>query len=196
MIHNHESFEVFQHIRLVVGMVVGLGVARLLNGLARFVQHPKKMKVYLVHMGWAIALLLFLVHFWWWEFNLAGIEQWTFEAYLLVVCYAIVFFLMCSMLFPDSMDEYSGFEDYFISRRKWFFSLFALSFVIDVADTSLKGMTYFNGLGIEYPIRNITYIALCIAAMFIRSNRFQLAFVAASLIYQFSYIFRLYHTVH
>jgi hypothetical protein len=196
MIASRESFEVFQHIRLIVGMVVGLGVARLLNGLARFVQHPKKMRVYLVHMGWVVAMLVFLVHFWWWEFNLSSIAEWTFEAYLLVFCYAIVFFLICSMLFPDQMDEYDGYEDYFISRRKWFFTLFALSFIIDLADTSVKGLAYFNSLGIEYPIRNAVYIILSIAAMFIRSNKFQLAFVVASLIYQFSYIFRLYHTVH
>lgn len=187
--------ELFQHVRLIVGMVISLAVARLLNGLSRFVQHPKKVRVYLVHMGWVFAMLLFIIHFWWWEFRLSSIQQWTFEAYILVILYAILFFLLCAMLFPDQMDEYSGFEDYFLSRRKWFFSIFALSFIVDIADTSIKGSAYFHGLGIEYPIRNFTYIILCIAAMFIGNSRFQLGFVSASLIYQLSYIFRLYHTV-
>jgi len=196
MEHALSSFDVSQHVRLIVGFVVSLAIARLLNGLARFVQHPKKVRVYLVHMAWVFAMLLFIIHFWWWEWKLSTITQWSFEAYLLVFTYAIIFFLLCSMLFPDSMDEYSGFEEYFISRRKWFFGIFAFSFIIDLADTALKGTAYFNGLGIEYPIRNCIYIALCIMAMFIRSNRFQLGFVIASLIYQLSYIFRLYHLVH
>lgn len=34
--------EAYSHIRAVMGMVVGLSLARLLTGLAGFVQHPKK----------------------------------------------------------------------------------------------------------------------------------------------------------
>ncbi|MBX9572613.1 MAG: hypothetical protein K2X77_27205 [Candidatus Obscuribacterales bacterium] len=188
------TIKLFEHCRLIVGMVISLAVARLLNGLARFVQHPKKVKVYPTHIGWVFAILLMLLHFWWWEFKLINVTQWTFEAYTLVVLYAVVFLLLSSLLFPDQMDEYSGFEDYFVSRRKWFFGIFALSFVIDLADTALKGMTYFHSLGIEYPIRNAVYISFCIAAMFVKNKYFQIGFVLLSLIYQLSYIFRLYHT--
>lgn len=188
------SIKLFEHCRLIVGMVLSLAIARLLNGLARFVQHPKKVRIYIVHIGWAFVMLLYLIHFWWWEFKLSTIQQWTFEAYLLIIFYAILFFLLCSLLFPDQMEEYGGFEDYFTSRRKWFFGIFALSFILDIADTALKGMPYFHSLGIEYPIRNITFIILCAVAMFVTNQKFQLGFVTASLIYELSYIFRLYHT--
>lgn len=177
-------------------MVISLAVARLLNGLARFVQHPKKVPVYSVHLGWSFAILLFIIHFWWWEFNLLHIKEWTFEAYALIFSYAVLFFLLCSLLFPDQIDEYKGFEEYFISRRKWFFGIFACTFLLDFSDTWLKGGAYVQSLGLEYPIRNAVYIGLCIVAMFIRDKRFQLTFVIASIIYQLSYIFRLYNTFH
>jgi hypothetical protein len=189
------TIKVFEHCRLIVGMVLSLALARLLNGLARFIQHPKKVRVYSIHLCWVLAILLFLIHFWWWEFRLLNIQQWTFEAYLLVILYAIIFFLLCSLLFPDQMEEYKGYEDYFTSRRKWFFGIFALSFIVDFVDTALKGMPYFHSLGIEYPIRNVIYLLLCITAIFVSNKKFQLGFVVASLIYQLSYIFRLYDTV-
>ncbi len=193
--HIVGSVKVFEHLRLIVGMVLSLSVARLLNGVAKIVAHPKKIPIYSVHLGWVLAMLLFLIHFWWWEFKLSMVQQWTFEAYLLVVLYAVVFFLLCSLLFPDQMDDYTGFQDYFMSRRKWFFGILALSFILDIADTALKGMAYFNSLGLEYPIRSVVYIGLCVAAMFVSNPRFHLGFVTASLVYQLSFILRLYHTV-
>ena len=39
------SHDLFQHIRLILGMVTSLALARLLNGLARFIQHPTKIKI-------------------------------------------------------------------------------------------------------------------------------------------------------
>ena len=62
--------DIFPHIRIVMGMVIGLGVTRLLSGLARIVQHPGQYRLYPVHLAWVASMLLLLVHFWWWEFGL------------------------------------------------------------------------------------------------------------------------------
>ena len=147
-------------------------------------------------MGWVVTLLLFIIHFWWWEFRLQDtVQVWTFEKYLLVVSYAISFFLLSTLLFPDDMSEYDGFEGYFKSRQRWFFGLLAGNFVLDTLDGLLKGSAYVAALGVEFPARNIVYIVLCIIAMFVRNPKFQLAFVSCTLLYEFSWIFRLYHTV-
>jgi hypothetical protein len=190
-----EVVKIFEHCRLIMGMVLSLSVARLLNGLAKFVQHPKKVKIFPVHLLWVFAILLHLIHFWWWEFRLIYIHAWTFEIYLTLIFYAVDIFLLCALLFPDDMQEYSGFEEYFMSRRKWFFGIFGFSFIIDFIDTAVKGNAYYNSLGVEYPIRNLAFIALCIAAMFISKVRIQLVFVIGALVYELSYIFRLYHTM-
>ena len=49
--------DVFLHVRVVMGIVVGLGIARLLNGAAYFLQHPGRRPASLIHLGWAGALL-------------------------------------------------------------------------------------------------------------------------------------------
>ncbi|MDQ0471562.1 hypothetical protein [Labrys wisconsinensis] len=187
--------DLFLHIRVVMGIVLGMGMTRLLTGLARFVQHPGTQKIYPVHLGWAASMLLTLIHFWWWEFALRQIEYWSFLIYFFLIGYTILLYLLCTLLFPDNLAEYSGYEDFFLSRRKWFFSILALTFVCDFIDTLLKGQAHVALFGSEYLVRLPAYLVLCAVAIWTANRRFHVAFVAASLIYQLSWIFRLFNTV-
>lgn len=59
----------------------------------------------------------------------------------------------------------------------------------------IKGRDYFAGFGIEYPLRNLGYVLLCLVAMKTRSETFHRTFVIASLIYQASWIYRMFDFV-
>ncbi len=189
------AHDIFPHIRIVMGMVIGLGVTRLLSGLARIVQHPGQYRLYPVHLAWVVSVLLMLVHFWWWEFGLFQIETWTFGKYLFIIFYAVTLFMLCALLFPDSMLDYTSYEDFFYSRRTWFFGLLAATYLLDVIDTLLKGPEHFARFGVEYLFRTPVFVALCVIAMLVRDRRFHIAFVAAALIYQISFILRLFDTI-
>lgn len=67
-----------------------------------------------------------------------------------------------------------------------------MTYAVDLIDTLLKGEAYFQSLGWEYPTRNIVYIVLCIVAAITANRRFQAAFVILGLVYQITWIFRLY----
>lgn len=189
------AHDIFPHIRIVMGMVIGLGVARLLSGVARIVQHPKQYKLYPVHLAWVASVLLMLVHFWWWEFGLFQIDSWTFGKYLFIIGYAIVLFLLCALLFPDSMQDYRNYEDYFYERRAWFFGLVAVTYLLDVIDTLLKGEAHFARFGHEYLIRTPLFVVLCLVAAYVRDRRYHTAFVTFALIYQAWWIMRLFDTI-
>ena len=75
----------FGHIRIVIGMVISLSLARLLTGLALFIQHPGRNKVYWVHLGWTLSLFIFILHFWWWEFRLQSLPEISFGIYLFLI---------------------------------------------------------------------------------------------------------------
>jgi hypothetical protein len=182
----------YLHIRVIIGLVTGLAITRCLAGFAGIIQHPARRKNYLVHLLWAASVLLMAIHFWWWEFNLVRIS-WTFELYLFVIGYAGLFYLMATLLFPDQMDDYDGFKDFFLSRRRWFFAILAVSYLADVADTLIKGHDYAARFGFEYPVRIGVYLLLCGVAMSTRNGRFHLAFAVANLAYQVSWIVRLYN---
>ena len=184
--------EVYVYIRTVMSIIISLSLARLLTGLAGFVQSPGKHRVYWVQLGWVLSMFLFIIHFWWWEYRLGSLAVINFGVYLFLICFCCLFFFLCVVLFPTTADDYGGYEEYFISRRRWFFGLLAVTYAVDLADTVLKGGTYFHSLGLEYPIRNIVYILLCIAAAITANRRFHAAFVTVGLLYQIGWIFRLY----
>lgn len=186
---------IFPHVRIVMGIALGLGITRLLTGTAGFVQHPQRRKVSWVHLGWVLFMLVSLTHFWWWEFWLSAITDWTYEFYLFLIAYTVLLYFLCALLFPDDIDEYGGYEEYFISRRKWFFGLLALTFAFDLVDTLLKGAAHFERFGTEYLVRTPIAVALCAAAMIIANRTFHATFVAAMLAYQASWILRLFRTL-
>jgi hypothetical protein len=190
-----DTHDVFPHIRIVMGMVIGLGVTRLLSGVARIVQHPTQYRLYSVHLAWVASVLLALVHFWWWEFGLYQIQTWSFGTYLFIISYAIALFLLCALLFPDSMHGYDSYEDYFYSRRAWFFGLQAIISLLDVIDTLIKGESHFARFAQEYLIRTPVLMILCIVAARTTSRRFHALFVTITLVYQVSWIFRLFDTL-
>lgn len=188
MLLNHD---IYPHIRTVMGMVIGLGVTRLLSGVARIVQHPAQYVIFPIHMAWVASVLLSLIHFWWWEFALFRIEVWNFQTYLFVVSYTVLLFLQCALLFPDGLGEYATYEEFFLARRVWFFGLLAITSLFDVVDTLIKGKEHFSRFAIEYMVRTPLMLVLCCIAIKSLSKAFHFTFVAVVLLYQLCWIFRL-----
>lgn len=185
---------IFAHVRTAISIIVGLSIGRLLTGLARFVQHPGQHKVYGVHLVWTFFMLLQVIYFWWWEFHLSAV-QWTFPLYCFVVLYASLFFFMCTLLFPDAMNEYKGFADYFMSRRKWFFGFLIVAFLMDIVDTLSKGEAYLALLGPEYWLRIALYIGLSAIAIHSTSPRFHMTFAVGALVAEIGWAVSLYDTL-
>lgn len=176
--------ELFPHIRIVIGMVVGLAIARLLTGIARLIQHPKRYRVSLIHLLWVFSLLAELALFWWWEFALSRLPSLTFGTFIFLIVYALTLFLLCALLFPEDLDEYADYEDYFLNRRRWFFGLFALIFVLDVVDTALKGPARWNHYSADYLVQVPLGLGLCLVGSLYPNKRLQLAMALLHITYQ------------
>ena len=187
--------ELFTHIRIVLGMVIGLGITRMLAGLAGFIQQPGRYRVSLLHMLWVGSILLELVLFWWWEFGLSRIPAWSFGVYLFLVGYAVVLYLISALLFPDNIAEYAGYEDFFIRRRRWFFGLLAAAFLLDVVDTLIKGTEHWSQLSGDYLVQVPIGLALCLIAYVSARRGVHLALASVHILYQIYWIGRVVYTM-
>jgi hypothetical protein len=58
-----------------------------------------------------------------------------------------MYYFLSALLFPQDLDEYKGYQDYFLSRRRWFFGFAALTESLDVIDTLIKGEAHLRSLG-------------------------------------------------
>jgi hypothetical protein len=185
--------DIFAHIKSVIGIVLGLSIAKLLQGTVKLIQHPGRTKPYWVHLAWALYIFLLVTHFWWWEFHLKDIQRWSFQAYFFIILFITLYYTICALLFPDDIKDYDDqWSNYFYSRKHWFFGVLAITFVADILDTWLKGDKYFLSNTWEYPVRNAVHFTLCIVAMFVSGRKFHAILVILFILYELSYIWRLF----
>ena len=178
------AHDVFVHVRIVMGTVIGLGLTRLLMGAAGLIQHPQRARLSLIHLLWVVSISVELILFWWWEYDLAHLPSWNFGIFIFLIGYAVTLFALAALLFPDDLSEYDGYEDFFLKRRHWFFGIFGLTFLLDLTDTLIKGAPYFQTMDLLYLAQIPVGLVLSAIAMWTPNRRYHLAFVITHLIYQ------------
>ena len=177
---------------MIIGFILSLSIAQLLRGVAKLIVHPTRSRPYWVHLVWVFYMFLTLIYFWWWEYRLNQLPVWTFASYVLVIFYIVLFYLCCCLLFPEDLTDYSGYKEYYFARFQWFFGILSATFLIDVADTYLKGRVYLDSFGPEYPIRIAIHFILCLAAINIKNERYHAVLAIGLIVYNISWILRHY----
>lgn len=184
----------FEYVAVLVSIIVALGIAQLLSGVARMIEKPEGQRVYWVHLIWAAWLFLYLIFFWWFEFQLNTVGEWTFYAYAVLVGYATVLFLMSAILFPSRGHEGIDFEERFFARRGWFFGLFIACLVINVPDTLLKGTEHLGELGAGFWAYSASSLLFCLVGLLTTNRRAHAAIAGLSLIFQVGFIGQMFFT--
>jgi hypothetical protein len=187
--------DMFEYVAVLTSIIIGLGMAQLLLGITRIIQHPEHAKPYWIHLCWVVYMFIFSVFWWWWEFKLAAIEPWTFGIYLFVILYAFLVFLLCSLLFPRSFAGYDGFKGYFLSKRGWFFGVFLFMQLVDFGDSLIKGEDYLPSLGAQYLVSQAGIIICSAIAIFTRNTKFHAVFALGITVHLVVSGFLIYDTV-
>lgn len=187
--------QLYPHIRVVLSIILGLGITTLLAGIASIIEHPKRYHWSWIHMGWVVWALISVVTFWWWEFRLTGLTQWTFGTYLFVIGYCSLYFMLSTLLFPRDLAEYGSYEAYLLDRRPWFFGLIALITAMDLIDTAIKGVSRWQALGAAYPIHTMAMLAIAALGIALPGKRAQILLVLGALGYQVCYFAAEYFTL-
>lgn len=190
-----DSDPVYLHIRVVLSIILGLSITTLLRGLASIIEHPRRRGWSWIHLCWVLWALISVVTFWWWEFRLGEVRQWTFGLYLFVIAYCAAWFMLCVLLFPDDVREYGSYEAYLLQRRGWFFGMLALLTLLDLGDTAIKGHSRWQMLGPAYPLHTMLMLAIAALGAVCRQRRVQLGLAVTALLYQAMYFLGEYFTL-
>ncbi len=127
----------FDYAMILASIIIGLALAHLMQGLVSLI--TTKAKIWWVHLVWVTYMLLFAVEWWWWEFTLHELATWTFAIYVFVLLYAFCLYIASALLFPRDLDGCAGYEEYFITHRRWFLGLQIALQGIDAVDSMMKG---------------------------------------------------------
>lgn len=183
--------EQFEYVMALISVIVGLALTHVLSAcgaaIHRIRGHGPAIKLELVYLLWILWTVIVLASFWWWEFKLQQTEvTWTLGIYFFLILYSISFFLIAVVLVPERMEGVSNSFEYLISVRHWFFGLVLANQLIDIYDTSLKGVDWV--MRPSYLIQASIYFVACIVGMLSKARPVHLALAFVTLAAQIIYI--------
>jgi hypothetical protein len=167
----------FNYVMVLASVIVGLAVTHLLQGVAKLVQDPDRPRLYWVHCLWILLMFLNSLFWWWWQFALSRVERWTFEYYAFVMCFAVLLYLICATLVPNSLGQYADYRAYYFSRRRWLFGMLLAFSLFDFIDSALKGVDHLAALGWSYFLSVAVRSVLIGGAMITRNAKYHAAMV-------------------
>ena len=165
----------FEYLAVLVSLILGLGITHILAGVGRMIHRRRVFKLDAVHALWTGATFYTLILNWWVFFQARQFDTWSFDVFLVVICWAVSFFLLAVVLFPPDMSDKEDYSAVFEENRLWFLGLFVSSSLVDIALTAVRGDLFDPPIYLPFVGH---FIVLGVLGMVIRSRRFQV-FLAA-----------------
>lgn len=167
--------EQFQHVMVLISIIIGLAVTHLLSGVVDAVDRADdddEPEIFsLLGVLWAGTAFFWMINFWWFQYKLLSFEgPWTIWRYLFMVLYSVVLYVLAVVLVPRDWDAVKRYNEYFMRNRRWFFSALLLASVADVIDSWIKGgWSYILDMG---PFNNtVVLVTLPVVAIGMVSRR-------------------------
>jgi len=180
--------DAFSYVSGLTTVVIALGIARLLVGLGRLMEHRGSVRLYWVHLMWAANTFLFLALEWWILFRWQNWTEWNFFLFVFLLASPTVAFLLTVMLFHEPVSEHVDFKQHFYGNRRWFFALSAVLPALDFVDTYLKGPEHLAAQGTIYPVTLALVSSLCVVGAVTDNERYHKFFSIFFFVYILAFI--------
>jgi len=131
----------FEYIMVLTSILIGLGVAELLQGIVRLLRSDFEEGIYLPQLLWAGYLFLFLIVIWWSRWDLHENFNWSFIQLILSLAGPAIVFILSGLVFAHNEPA----RDYYFSKQKIFFTLLPLAMAISLAhEVLIEGTAFFS----------------------------------------------------
>ena len=119
----------FEYVVVMLTLILGLGIAQILNGISDMVAHYNKIKFRYAHTIYIFVIFLVYIQHWWYAYQYSHeVEIWTLPITISLLGFPILLFLQSRFLFPTgSRSQETDMVAYFEDNWKWLYSLFILS---------------------------------------------------------------------
>ncbi len=107
----------FEFLMVFVSIIVGLGVAEILTGVAKQIRHRNSCRGYWVHSCGVVLIFLALLQSWWELWDLHNSTEWDFYSLVLMLFAPAGLYLIAHLIFPEPMQDSNVREHYFGPMR-------------------------------------------------------------------------------
>lgn len=179
----------YQHIVVVMSIVLGLSLTQLLKGIAQLYRARRRVQPYWIHSAWIGLLIVFSLFVWWTYWNYRGIAEWNFFRFVIYLSPMIVFYFLTAIVIPDPSDTVSNLKEYYFSSRVGFFGTFALYGVLaGLTAVIVRGLAWLDASNVF----RLAMVLLLLIALRSGSERVHAVVLILSAILMLAFIF-LFH---
>ena len=93
----------FEFLMVLVSIIIGLGIAEILTGVARQIRCLGSTHGYWVHSLLVATIFVALLQQWWEIWALRVVPEWSFTGLIMMLSGPVGLFLIAHLLFPESM---------------------------------------------------------------------------------------------
>jgi hypothetical protein len=128
----------FEFLMVLVSIIVGLGIAEILTGVARQIRFRTSSDAYWLH-SCGVALIFFaLLQNWWELWVLRSVDEWVFSGLVLMLVSPAGLYLIAHLIFPDPIEGVEFRAYYYDAMRPvWW-----LGVLVAVASTLFKPIAF------------------------------------------------------
>jgi hypothetical protein len=156
----------FEFLMILLSLIVGLGMAEILSGIARFLKSGGAHKIPWIHGAAATAVFLGLLQTFWESWGLRTIEIWSFPAMLLMLGSPISLYLMAYVLFPER-DTVADLDDYYLKRARLIWPLAGLTVIVG---TLFRPVAFGDPLWVVDNASGIPILVVCAILTFTKAR--------------------------
>ena len=129
----------FEYIMVLTSILIGLGIAELLQGIVRMLRTDFKEGFYLPQIFWSSFLFLYLVIVWWSRWDLSENFHWTFFQLMMSLVGPVLAFIAAGLMFARNRTA----REYYFRQQKTMFTLLPL-----IASSSLAHELVIEGTAV------------------------------------------------
>jgi hypothetical protein len=102
-----QDMSAFKHVVVPIGVVLGLGVARVVVHVAQYVQKRDRVRFSATHVVWSVTLLLLFVGLWWnlWGLRAIHAGTWSFFTLIYLLTGPILLYVPSILALPEVPDS-------------------------------------------------------------------------------------------
>jgi hypothetical protein len=122
----------FEFLMILLSIIVGLGIAEVLNGIGRIMRAGRILEMGWIHTSLALLVFLALLQIFWESWPLQRYDTWTFPAMAMMLTAPICLHLIAHIMFP-SVDDPTPLEEHYFKRCRVIWALALIALVINTA---------------------------------------------------------------
>lgn len=162
----------FEHISVLISIVLGLGLTQLLMGVHRLVQARERVKLYWLSLVWVALIFVAQVEWWWASYALRDETAWNFFYFLFVLSSPVSLYLAAAFVLPEiEPGEQYDLRAHYYRSRGWFFAFVALGPSLDAIRRGVQAGTWLDAGAVSNAVSAALLVVLAVS----RRERYHVA---------------------